>query len=123
MSEISSAQRSHERLVLLVLAAAQFINIVDFVIVMPLGSRLMRTLEISPQQFSLIVSSYTFSAAAAGLLSALFIDRFDRKTAFLTVLSGFSLGTLCCALAPIMRFCWLPGPQLARLAGCWAAWR
>ena len=89
--------RRHERLVLFVLAVAQFINIIDFVIVMPLGSRLMRTLEISPQQFGLIVSSYTFSAAAAGLLAALFIDRFDRKSAFLTVLTGFSLGTLCCA--------------------------
>ena len=52
-----------------VLAAAQFINIVDFVIVMPLGERLMKSLEISPLEFGLIVSSYTFSAALAGLLS------------------------------------------------------
>ncbi len=100
MSATSRGDRRHERLVLFVLAVAQFINIIDFVIVMPLGSRLMRTLEISPQQFGLIVSSYTFSAAAAGLLAALFIDRFDRKSAFLTVLTGFSVGTLCCALAP-----------------------
>ncbi len=100
MNDVSPDNRSRERLVLLVLAAAQFINIIDFVIVMPLGPRLMLTLGISPGQFGLIVSSYAFSAALAGLLAALFIDRFDRKAAFLTVFTGFSLGTFCCALAP-----------------------
>ena len=100
MNQVSLDNRTRERLVLWVLAAAQFINIIDFVIIMPLGPRLMPTLGINPSQFGMIVSVYAFSAAAAGLLAALFIDRFDRKTAFLTVFTGFSLGTLCCALAP-----------------------
>ena len=123
MSEVSTDVRLRERLVLLVLAAAQFINIVDFMIVMPLGPRLMRTLDIGPRQFGLIVSSYTFSAALAGLLAALCIDRFDRKVAFLTAFSGFSLGTICCALRPTMRCCWPPGRPPVRSAECWAAWR
>ena len=37
-----------ERVLLLVLAAVQFTSIVDFMVVMPLGPQLRRTLEISP---------------------------------------------------------------------------
>ena len=64
---------------LLVLAAVQFTNIVDFMIVMPLGPQLMRAMHIDPAQFGLIVSSYTFARRAAGLLAASLVDRFDRK--------------------------------------------
>ena len=48
VSEDSDRLRSRERLVLLILAAVQFTTIVDFMIVMPLGPQLMRTLEIRP---------------------------------------------------------------------------
>src|ERR1700722_9867464 len=91
--------RLRERLVLLVLAAAQFTNLVDFVVVMPLGPRIMRTLHIGAQQFSFIVSSYTFSAALVAVLASLVIDRFDRRKSFLAVVTGFTLGTISCALA------------------------
>jgi DHA1 family inner membrane transport protein len=60
--------RDRERLVLIILAAVQFTTIVDFMIVMPLGPQLMRTLEIGAAEFGLIVSSYTFAAGAAGLV-------------------------------------------------------
>ena len=45
-----------ERAVLLTLAAVQFTSIVDFMVIMPLGPQLMRTLAINPAQFGLIVS-------------------------------------------------------------------
>jgi len=86
--------------ILLVLAAVQFTNIVDFMIVMPLGLRLKEAMAIGPKQFSLVVASYTLSAAVAGLLAASSVDRFDRKTAFLSLYAGFLVGTLCCGLAP-----------------------
>jgi MFS transporter, DHA1 family, inner membrane transport protein len=89
-----------ERLVLLILAAVQFTAIVDFMIVMPLGPQLMRTLEIGPSQFGLIVSSYTFAAGAAGLVASAIIDRFARRTTFMVLYAGFLLGTLACAFAP-----------------------
>jgi DHA1 family inner membrane transport protein len=95
-----SGQRRRERLVLLILAAVQFTTIVDFMIVMPLGPQLMRTLQIDPTQFGLIVSSYTFAAGAAGLVASSIIDRFARRAAFMILYSGFLLGTLLCALAP-----------------------
>ena len=91
------------RVVLLVLAAVQFTNIVDFMIVMPLGQRLTETLGIDARQFAWVVASYALSASAAGLLAASVVDRFDRKTAFLTLYAGFLVGTLCCGLAPGYR--------------------
>ncbi len=88
------------RPLLAVLAGIQFSHIVDFMIMMPLGPQFMTLFGIGPQQFSLLVSSYTLTAALAGLLAALFIDRFDRRHALLALYAGFSLATLACALAP-----------------------
>jgi predicted MFS family arabinose efflux permease len=88
-----------EWLVLLALSAIQFTHVVDFMIVMPLGPSLKETLHLNPQQFSLIVAAYGFSASLAGLFAARFLDRYDRKTAVLGLYAGFTLGTLFCALA------------------------
>jgi len=88
-----------QRVVLLILASVQFTSIVDFMVVMPLGQQLMRTLRIGPGQFGIIVSSYTIAAGVAALLAASMIDQFDRKTSFLTTYSGFLVGTLFCGLA------------------------
>lgn len=95
----AEAVRRRERVVLFVLATVQFTSIVDFMLVMPLGPQLMERLRLSTTQFGLIVSSYTFSAGVAGLFAASFIERFGRKSAFLTIFVGFLVGTLCCGLA------------------------
>jgi MFS transporter, DHA1 family, inner membrane transport protein len=94
----------NERLLLLVLAACMFTHIMDFMIMMPLGPQLMRIFEISPQQFSLLVASYTVTAGFAGFGAAFFIDRFDRKKALVFIYAGFTLGTLACAIAPSYLF-------------------
>ena len=96
--------RRTERLILLVLAAVQFTTIIDFMVVMPLGPQLMRSLKIGPAEFGLIVSSYTFAAGAAGLIASSIVDRFARRTAFITLYAGFLIGTLFCALAPNYPF-------------------
>lgn len=95
---------AHERWLLLTLAAIQFTHIVDFMIMMPLGTYLMRLFHINTTQFSLLVSAYTFSAGICGFLSAFFIDRFDRKHVLQFFFGGFMLGTLACALAPSYEF-------------------
>ncbi len=92
--------RRTERIVLLILSAVQFTSIVDFMVVMPLGPQLMRTLDIGPDRFGLIVASYTFAAGAAGLVASAIVDRFSRRGAFMTLYAGVLLGTLCCAFAP-----------------------
>lgn len=88
-----------ENWLLLTLALLQFTNIVDFMIIMPLGKMLMRTLSINTQAFGLIVSSYTFSAGISGFLAMFYIDWFDRKAVLKIIYSGFILGTLLCGLA------------------------
>ncbi len=90
---------TNETRLIAVLTAVQFCNILDFVLMMPLGPNLMRTLHIDAQAFAWLVSSYNFSACISGLIGALVLDRFDRRTALLTLFFGFGLSTFACALA------------------------
>ena len=85
-----------ERIILYLLAASQFTHIMDFMIIMPLGEMLMEELSINSQQFSFLVASYTMTAGVTGLISAFFVDSFDRKNYFLFAYIGFALGTLMC---------------------------
>ena len=94
MSRLSS-----ERLVLLVLAAIQFTHIMDFMVMMPLAPTLMRELNLGAGQFSALVAAYSIAAGVVGLLSAPFIDRFDRRTLLLYMYAGFTVATLFCGLA------------------------
>ncbi len=88
------------RILMLLLAAINFMHIVDFMLVMPLGPFLIKHFNITNLQFTLIVSSYNIAAGVFGVLGAFFLDRFDRKTALLTLFVGFTLGTLACGIAP-----------------------
>ena len=89
-----------EMLLLILLASINFIHIMDFMIIMPLGSYLMPLFKINPQQFSFIVTAYTFAAGIVGFSAAFFVDRFDRKKVLLTGYAGFIIGTFACAFAP-----------------------
>lgn len=89
-----------ERIILLLLASINFTHILDFMIMMPLGNFLMPHFNITPHQFSIIVSSYSFAAFATGIVAAFFVDRFDRKKVLLFGYSGFIIGTILCGLAP-----------------------
>jgi len=89
-----------ERTLVLVLAAIQFTHIMDFMIMMPLGPQLMRVMLISPQQFGLLVSAYTLTAAVAALAVAFYTDRFDRRQTLLFLYAGFVISTLLCGIAP-----------------------
>jgi predicted MFS family arabinose efflux permease len=88
---------------LFILAAVQFTHIVDFMILMPLATRLEDSLGVTTQQFGLLVSVYGFAASLAGLLLAPLLDRFDRKHTLLVLYAGFAAGTLFCAVAPDHR--------------------
>jgi predicted MFS family arabinose efflux permease len=89
-----------EWLLLAVLAAVQFVHIVDFMIIMPLGPVYIRDMGLSMTQFGWVVAAYTISASVANLLAVFIIDRFDRKTALLGCFAGFTAGTVVCAIAP-----------------------
>ena len=93
-----------EKLLLWTLAAINFTHIVDFMILMPLGPQLMRIFQISPQEFGLLVSSYTFSAGVSSFFGAFILDKYDRRNILMWVFLGFFVGTLACALSPNYPF-------------------
>ena len=88
-----------ERTILYLFAATQFTHVMDFMIIMPLGEMLMKELSIGSEKFALLVASYTLTAGFSGLISAFFIDNFDRKKYFQFAYLGFAIGTLMCGLA------------------------
>ncbi len=88
-----------EKLLLASLAGAKFTHIMDFMVMMPLGPILMKTMDITAQQFGFLVASYSISAGIAVLLSALFIDKLPRRKSLLFVYLGFILGTLVCGIS------------------------
>jgi predicted MFS family arabinose efflux permease len=89
-----------KRAIVLVLALVMFSNIMDFMVLMPLGPKLMRLFSISPREFSFLVSIYSFTAGIFGFLGSLIFDRLDRKVALLGAYTGFLFGTVACAFAP-----------------------
>ncbi len=91
---------SYEVFVIAILSLLQFTVILDFMVLSPLGAILMDTLHVTTSQFGLVVSAYAFSAGGAGLLTAGFADKFDRKKLLLFFYTGFIIGTILCAIAP-----------------------
>lgn len=88
-----------ERTLVGLIGAVQFVNILDFMIVMPLGPDFAGSLGIPVSQLGLIGGSYTAAAAVSGLAGAFFLDRFDRKRALQLAMFGLVLGTLAGAFA------------------------
>ena len=76
------------------LGAVQFVNILDFMIVMPLGPDFAKDLGIPISQLGIVGGSYTAAAAVAGVLGSRFLDRFDRRNALAVSMFGLVLGTL-----------------------------
>ncbi len=89
-----------ERFFLFALAGIQFTHILDFMIMMPLGPEFIRELNINTHEFGLLLSSYTFAAAVAGVFSTYFVDRFERRVLLLSLYACFIIATLVCGLAP-----------------------
>jgi predicted MFS family arabinose efflux permease len=85
---------STERRVVFVVIMIQFINILEFMIVMPLGPDFSRDLAIKTSQLGVISGSYTFASAIVGLLSASYLERYDRKNAVIFAMSGLVFSTM-----------------------------
>jgi predicted MFS family arabinose efflux permease len=69
-------------------------------IMMPLGPEFIKALNISTHQFGLLLSSYTFAAAIAGIFATYYVDRFERRQLLLSLYACFIVATLACGLAP-----------------------
>jgi predicted MFS family arabinose efflux permease len=69
-------------------------------IMMPLGPQFITALSINTHQFGLLLSSYTFAAAVAGVFATYYIDRFERRQLLLGLYICFIVATVACGLAP-----------------------
>lgn len=99
-TEISTKKFSpYQILVITILALTQFTVVLDFMVMSPLGDKLMKAMQLTPQQFGIAMFSYAFSAGISGFLTAGFADSFDRKKLLVFFYIGFIVGTLFCGLA------------------------
>jgi predicted MFS family arabinose efflux permease len=91
---------SQKQWIVAILTLVMFTHTMDFMVLMPLGPKLMNLFGINPQQFSFLVSIYSFTAGIFGFFGSLVFDRLDRKHALVGSYIGFLAGTLACAVAP-----------------------
>lgn len=82
-----------ERTILYLIAAVQFVNILDFMMVMPLGPDFSKELGIPLDQLGLIGGSYTAAAAISGLAGSAILDRFDRRSVLAVAMAGLAFAT------------------------------
>ena len=88
-----------ERTIVFLVAAVQFINILDFMIVMPLGPDFAAALGIPTSHIGFIGGSYTAAASVSGLAGAFFLDRYDRRSALAVAMLGLVIATAAGGLA------------------------
>ena len=87
------AQLPERRLIFLI-GAVQLVNVLDFMMVMPMGPDFAKALGIPSSHLGYIGGSYTAAAAVAGLAGAFILDRFDRRRALAVAMFGLVLGTV-----------------------------
>lgn len=87
-----------ESTLILLVGLIQFFNILDFMMVMPLGPDFAAGLDIPTSDIGLIGGIYTFAAAVTGLVTALYLDQFSRKKALIFCLAGLVAATFAGAL-------------------------
>ena len=93
-------RQTSERAVILLVAMVQFVNILDFMMVMPMGPDFAAALGIPLSRLGLIGGSYTLAAMVSGLVGSLFLDRFGRRNALLVAMLGLVVATVLGGLAP-----------------------
>ena len=94
MTDVSGNARLDEKTLILTLGLIQFVNILDFVMVMPLGPDLAAAIDMPLENIGYIGGAYTFSAGIVGLIAALYLDALPRKFGALFFLFGLALATV-----------------------------
>jgi MFS transporter, DHA1 family, inner membrane transport protein len=89
-----------EMLLLVTLALVQFVAVVDFMIMPPMGPKLIKLWGLTTTAFGTAVGAYILTAGICGFLGTFFIDRFDRKRLLTALFVGLTAGTLVCGFAP-----------------------
>lgn len=90
---------TQETRIVWIAALIQLLNIIDFMMVMPLGPDMTKSLPITNADIGIICGSYTMAVGLSGIICAKFLDSFDRKKVALVAVAGLSLGTLSATFA------------------------
>jgi predicted MFS family arabinose efflux permease len=90
---MSSPRAVSERAVVFLIGAVQFVNILDFVMVMPLGPDFAAGLGIATSHIGTIGAAYTAAGCVAGVAGSYFLDRFDRRKALAVAMLGLVVAT------------------------------
>ena len=88
-----------EKKIVLLISAIQFVNILEFVIVLPLGPDFATDLAIPLSDLGFIGGSYTFAASVAGFIGSLILDRYNRQKAMIVALTGLTISTIASGFA------------------------
>lgn len=105
---------SAESRFILMMGLIQFINVLDFVMVMPLGPDFAEGLGIPVNHLGYIGGSYMLAACVSGMIGAFILDWFDRRAVILWMLLGLAIATILPCFAQNMEM--LIAARL--LAGC-----
>ena len=90
----------NENRIVWIAAMIQLLNIVDFMMVMPLGPDISRDLPVTNPDIGLICGCYTLAVGFSGLVCAKYLDKYDRKNVATVTVFGLTVATLCTTL------CW-----------------
>ena len=85
--------------IILPIAALQFIYLLNFIILLPLGPDVAQALAFPVEHLNWFSAAYTGASIVAGLLSIRVLDRFNRKHALLACFAGLVLSTYAAAQA------------------------
>ena len=96
---VSAVPANLEHTIVVLMASVQFVNVLDFVMVAPLGPDFAVSLGIPMSRLALVGGSYTAAASLTGFCGSFFLDRFDRRKALLVALLGLAIGTALGGLA------------------------
>lgn len=80
------------------IAAVQFVYILDFMMVLPLGPDLTKALGFAANRLGWLSVAYTLASVLSGLVCVRLLDRWQRKPALLAALAMFGLATLATVL-------------------------
>lgn len=86
-------ESASERAILFLVGAVQFVNILDFMILAPLGPRVASELHMLESDLPDATAAYTFAGGIAGILGSFFLDRFERRSALTVAALGLAAGT------------------------------
>jgi predicted MFS family arabinose efflux permease len=92
-------------LLIAILASLQFIFAIDYILILPLGPKIMSDLHIGTAEYGILIAVYTVSAAIMGFLSSFFIDTYPRKHILIFALVVFMIGNVSFVLSD--SFIWI----------------